>query len=320
MNQVMTEPEAASLVQPPLGEIIRRCPATRAASVIGDGWIQLILREMFAGQRRFSDFAAHLGISRAVLADRLRRLVEAGLVEQEPARHDGGHRNYGLTAKGRDTIGIMLMQDAWEQSYGSSEKPLDLVDRDNGLPTRPVLLTHSGGQPIEARRLSFVFDGGAAGEPEPASNARRRGEGAQPSAEFGAISVLGDPWSWRILIAAIMGVRRFDEFSQVLGISSNVLSDRLGRLVDADVMLRERYSRLPPRYEYRLAVAGRALHPLFCAMYGWGERWLYESEALPMRLFDRITGARVTPVVCDSVSGRPIDAAELQPARRSIAA
>jgi len=319
MNHAMTQPDAAP-VQPPLGEVIRCCPATRAASVIGDGWMQLILREIFAGQRRFSDFAAQLGISRAVLTDRLRRLLEAGLVEQEPARHDGGHRNYALTEKGRDTIGIMLMQDAWEQAYGSGDKPLDLVGRDNGLPVKPVLLTQPGGQPVEARRLSFVFDGGSVAEPDAASNARRRGEGAQPSAEFGAISVLGDPWSWRILIAAILGVRRFDEFAQVLGISSNVLSDRLSRLVDADVLLRERYSRLPPRYEYRLAVAGRALHPLFCAMYAWGERWLYEGEALPMRLFDRITGQRVTPVVCDALSGQPIDAAELQPARRSIAA
>ena len=41
---------------------------------------------------------------------------------------------------------------------------------------------------------------------------------------------------------------------------------------------------------------------------------------MPMRLFDRITGLRVIPVVCDDLSGQPIDAAKLQPARRSIAA
>ena len=192
MNHALTQPDAAP-VQPPLGEVIRCCPATRAASVIGDGWMQLILREMFAGQSRFSDFAAQLGISRTVLADRLRRLLDAGLIEQEPARHDGGHRTYALTEKGRDTIGIMLMQDAWEQVYGSGEKPLDLVGRDTGLPVKPALLTHPGGPQVEARRISFVFDGGTAAEPEPASNARRRGEGAQPSAEFGAISCWAIP-------------------------------------------------------------------------------------------------------------------------------
>jgi DNA-binding HxlR family transcriptional regulator len=242
------------------------------------------------------------------------------LVEQEPAQPDGARLSYRLTEKGRDTIGILLMQDQWERDYGESERALNLVMRKSGYPLQATLLNRPGGQVIEARRLDYVFDGAVGEPPEVGSNARRRGDNAQPSTEFGAISVLGDPWAWRILIATILGVRRFDEFSQVLGIASNVLTDRLGRLVEADILLRERYSRQPPRYEYRLAVAGRALHPLFCAMYGWGERWLYPDEALPMRLFDRITGARVMPVVCDATTLQPIDATALQPGQASIAA
>lgn len=306
-------------MQPPLSVIVRCSPATRAANVLGDGWIQLILREMMAGPQRFSDLATTLGISRAVLIERLRRMTEAGLVEQEVAQPGGIRRTYVCTAKGADTIGIMLMQDAWERLYGAEDRVLTLCDRDSGYPVQPALLAGPDGHAIEARRIGYVFDGECA-EVEQVSNARRRGESGQQASELGSISVLGDPWSWRILIAAMLGVRRFDEFTDVLGIASNVLTDRLGRMVEANLMLRERYRRVPERYEYRLAVAGRALHPLFCAMYGWGERWLYEDEPLPMRLFDRISGARVTPVVCDAASGQPIDARRLRPVRASIAA
>jgi len=306
-------------VQPPLSVVVRCSPAARAATVLGDSWIQLILREMMTGPQRFSDLAANLGISRAVLIERLRRMSDAGLVEQEPAQPNGVRRTYICTAKGADTIGIMLMQDAWERLYGAEDRVLALCDRDSGYPVQPVLLATPGGSAIEARRIGYVFDGECA-DVEHASNARRRGESGQQVAELGAISVLGDPWSWRILIAAMLGVRRFDEFTDVLGIASNVLTDRLSRLVEANLMLRERYRRVPERYEYRMAVAGRALHPLFCAMYGWGERWLYDGEPLPMRLFDRITGARVSPVVCDAASGQPIDIRRLRRARVSIAA
>jgi DNA-binding HxlR family transcriptional regulator len=315
--------KAAPTIQPALGVVVRSCPASRAAAVIGDAWVQVILRAAFSGVSHFSGFLDRIGISRTVLADRLRRMVDAGLIETYASRDGAAHRAYRLTEKGRDTIGIVLVQDAWERLFGSDDAIAGLADYrrvDSDSAVRPVVLNRAQGAIVEARRLNYLLVRETV-EHQPAATTRRKstGEPTSPTA-LTSVAVLGDTWSWMILIAAFFRVRRFDEFIDTLGIASNVLSDRLQRLLAADLLVRERYSRTPDRYEYRLAIAGRALHPLFCAIYGWGERWLYPDETPPMQLFDMITGERITPVVCDESSGLPIDARLLRPARVAIAA
>lgn len=318
----MTPNSGIRQIQPPLARIVRGCPAARAAALIGDAWTQLILREMFAGACRFSDFLTRLGISRTVLAERLRRLERNGLIEGETAR-PGGAR-YVLTEMGRDTIGIVLIQDAWEAAYGSARAGAQVVTyrHDGGdAPVEPLVVDAATAIPLEARRLNFVP--GTLDEPaEPARTGRHKliGDASFPAAMPGSISLLGDYWSWMILICAFFHARRFDEFSQALGIASNVLTDRLQRLVAADLLVRERYQRTPPRHEYRLAVAGRAMHALFCALYGWGERWLCSADAPPMMLVDIITGQRVMPMVSDAATGARIDSRQLIPVRVDAAA
>ncbi|MEM7766728.1 MAG: helix-turn-helix domain-containing protein [Pseudomonadota bacterium] len=77
------------------------CPVARTLSVIGDRWTILILRDCFLGMSRFGQFADSLGVTRHILADRLKRLVDAGILEKQaysarPKRYD-----YRLTAKGQ---------------------------------------------------------------------------------------------------------------------------------------------------------------------------------------------------------------------------
>lgn len=78
------------------------CTLARALEVVGERWTLLILRDAFYGVRRFSDFAVHLDIPRAVLSDRLRGLVEDGLLERHPDPAHAGREVYELTATGRD--------------------------------------------------------------------------------------------------------------------------------------------------------------------------------------------------------------------------
>jgi DNA-binding HxlR family transcriptional regulator len=61
------------------------CPLARSLEIIGERWTLLIIRDAFYGVRRFSDFRDHLGIPRAVLAERLGLLVEHGILERSPA-------------------------------------------------------------------------------------------------------------------------------------------------------------------------------------------------------------------------------------------
>ena len=66
------------------------------------------------------------------------------------------------------------------------------------------------------------------------------------------LEAVGEWWSMLIVRDAFLGVTRFDEFQQRLGISRNILNQRLAHLVAHGVLQKARYSEHPPRYEYRL--------------------------------------------------------------------
>lgn len=93
------------------------------------------------------------------------------------------------------------------------------------------------------------------------------------------LEVVGEWWSLLILRDAFMGVTRFEEFQRRTGVSRNILTQRLGRLVDHGVLERVPYSHHPPRDAYRLTDKGRDLWPVLNAMRQWGDR--YESPAGP---------------------------------------
>ena len=86
------------------------------------------------------------------------------------------------------------------------------------------------------------------------------------------IEVVGDRWSMLILRDCFLGVTRFDEFQRRLGISRNILQQRLAKLVDAGVLNRVTYCEHPARYDYRLTERGQDLWPVMAAMRQWGDR------------------------------------------------
>ena len=107
-----------------------------------------------------------------------------------------------------------------------------------------------------------------------------------------ALEVVGERWTLLIVRDAFLGLRRFDEFQQNLGIARNVLTDRLTRLVDEGILERVRYSERPARYEYRLTPKGRELNIAIAGLRQWGDKYLSET---PPRLLRRKADGR--PVV-----------------------
>ena len=87
------------------------CPIARSLEVIGERWTLLIVRDAFYGVRRFGDFHAHLGIPKAVLAERLALLVEEGVLRRDSA--DTGRDEYVLTDKGRRLWPTLWSLIAW---------------------------------------------------------------------------------------------------------------------------------------------------------------------------------------------------------------
>ena len=97
-----------------------------------------------------------------------------------------------------------------------------------------------------------------------------------------AMQVVGDPWTLLIIRDAFMGVRRFEQWQERLGVARNVLASRLKTLVSAGIMDARLYCTRPPRREYVLTKKGRDLYPVLMTMLTWGERYVHaEADAPP---------------------------------------
>jgi DNA-binding HxlR family transcriptional regulator len=99
----------------------QQCSLARALEVVGERWTLLILRDAFFGVRRFGDFAAHLGVPRAVLSDRLSSLDEAGVLTGTTGRH--GHTEYVLTSKGLELWPVIRVLLDWGDEHYSARGP-----------------------------------------------------------------------------------------------------------------------------------------------------------------------------------------------------
>ena len=99
-----------------------------------------------------------------------------------------------------------------------------------------------------------------------------------------ALEIVGERWTLLIIRDVFLGIRRFDELQESLGVARNVLTDRLNRLVDQGVLERVPYSERPTRYEYQLTAKGRDLNIALSGLRQWGDKYLNEQ---PPRLLRR---------------------------------
>jgi DNA-binding HxlR family transcriptional regulator len=127
------------------------CPIARAEDVVGDRWTVLVLRELFVGSRRFEEIQAQTGATPQMVADRLKRLVAAGLAEyrayqQRPIRYE-----YWLTDKGEAFYPVLMALRAWGERWlkAPDEGPAtNYVHRDCGRPAGLGPLCEGCGRPL----------------------------------------------------------------------------------------------------------------------------------------------------------------------------
>ena len=141
------------------------CSIARTLAVIGDRWTLMILRDCFLGVRRFEAFQARLGISRTIVTDRLRVLVEEGVLRREayqdnPLRHD-----YRLTAKGLDLHPVIMAIGQFGDLHyaGAAGPPLLRRHKGCGCDFHPVQTCSECGETVTARdvetRAAVGFEG-----------------------------------------------------------------------------------------------------------------------------------------------------------------
>jgi DNA-binding HxlR family transcriptional regulator len=107
------------------------------------------------------------------------------------------------------------------------------------------------------------------------------------------LEVVGERWSLLIVRNVMLGLRRFEEMQQNLGIARNVLQSRLSGLVEQGVLERRAYQERPARYEYRLTEKGLDLWPTIVALMQWGDRHALAAAGPPVLLEHRRCGGSV---------------------------
>ena len=121
------------------------------------------------------------------------------------------------------------------------------------------------------------------------------------------LEAVGDWWSLMIVRDAMLGVQRFEDFQERLGIARNILSHRLKKLVSEGVLRKREYQQRPRRVEYVLTAKGRDLFPIIATMIEWGGKWGRDGLGKTQRLAFPDTGDVATAQVVDEESGRKID-------------
>ena len=131
------------------------CSIARTLAVIGDRWTLMILRDCFLGVRRFETFQARLGISRTIVTDRLRVLVEEGVLRREAYQSNPTRHEYRLTAKGLDLHPVILAIARFGDVHYAGEAGAPLIRRHKGCGCdfQPVQTCSECGETVTAREV-----------------------------------------------------------------------------------------------------------------------------------------------------------------------
>lgn len=120
------------------------CGLVKAAEILGDKWVLLILREVFYGVARFDDIRNEISIPRAVLANRLKKLVETNILRKRPYQEPGSRKRYSyqLDVAGMELVKVMLATMQWGDRYLRK------------APSKAVFADKHTGEPAEIRMVN----------------------------------------------------------------------------------------------------------------------------------------------------------------------
>jgi len=254
---------------------------SRTLTSIGDAWSLLLLREGFLGNQTFDSLQKALGIPRQTLQQRLTRLCESRILQRVPYQERPRRYRYRLTDTGRGLHVFALAIWRWQTRWYPDNRalPADLIHDDCGRPFAPDFRCRKCGDIIQwtdvaagspAKTVKFRRPSGR--NPRWVGNTKNRA--ALPAALLSpGTYILGDQWSCLIIAASFFGVRHFDRFVAVLGISTNILSARLAALQAAGMFKTPKYDSRRRVFDYRQTEKCRAFLPVLICLLDWGRTW-----------------------------------------------
>lgn len=124
-----------------------RCSVARSLEVLGERWTLLVIREAFFGRTRFAELRDALGVAPDVLSARLKRLVEAGVLEQRAYREPGARErhSYHLTPAGHELSVVLSALQQWGDTHrASGHGPARLLRTAAGAPVHVAFVGPDG--------------------------------------------------------------------------------------------------------------------------------------------------------------------------------
>jgi DNA-binding HxlR family transcriptional regulator len=283
---------------------IRASLVTPVLDITVDRWTLLLLAALAAGPQRFDALPRRIGLARSTLAQRLEDLARDGLIERIAYQRNPPRFEYGLSAKGRDTLAILHAIRNWDRTWASAEAfeswPMEdeperrLVCRACRAPIHARDVSDRAAAPLGQRASSHAPVPSAKKGGLAATRAQRR---ARPQPLNSAADTLGNRSLALVIAAAFFGLRRFSDMERALGLAPNVLARRLDELVAAGMMARHVYRERPRRWQYILTEKGLDLYPVIVAQIGWADRWLAGPAGPPLALTHKACGKTLIPVL-----------------------
>lgn len=289
--------------------LIRTCSIWRSLEVVGDTPTLLILEASWLGERRFDGFRQRTGLLKALLSDRLKKLVGAGLFETRRYCDAPPRFEYVLTDKGRDVYWTSLMMLRWETGWARSGKiAVTLTHEPCGAAFVPEPACGSCGETIDAFQVDWK-EGPGVGLMAPVYSRRRQQRNSSQSATSlmdEAAQLMGDRWASLIMRSIFTNINRYDDIRQDTAIATNILSERLRWLESIGVIRQRSDPSAPSRTQYRLTRKGVEYYPVLLMLMIWGDRYYASPEGAPVVLFHKACGKPLDPQVICSCCRAPI--------------
>ena len=297
----------------------------QAAQVLCDRATLLVLLHAHTSACKYAEFAERTGLGNRLLSTRLVQLTEAGLLVRIPYSRRPLRHAYHLTHMGVALFDVLALLATWEQAWSETHsndvgvrlEHLGCAGPDAGARNATTRLHCAAcGDAVDPRdvalRLSYTEMARMPGK----STATRRSnaDAAGPSAQSGlapplrqCLAVLGDKWSIEVLVCAFFGVHQFGDFSARIGISTNILTDRLNRLQEAGLFRRTVQGDRLRTGLYLLTAKGRDFYGILIAIQSWADDWIDHRVRSPVKLRHTLCQKSLRPRLVCKDCGQPLN-------------
>lgn len=294
--------------------LIRTCSIWRSLEVVGDTPTLLILEASWLGERRFDGFRNRTGLLKALLSDRLKKLVATGLFEKHKYCDAPPRFEYVLSNKGRDVYWTALMMLRWETGWAKSGNiAVELTHEECGQRFVPEPACGHCGETIDAFQVDWR-EGPGVGLMAPVYSRRRQQRHSPETATSlmnEAAQLMGDRWASLIMRSIFTSINHFDEIRQDTAIATNILTERLRWLESIGVIRQKPDPASASRTQYRLTRKGIEYYPVLLMLMIWGDCYYASPEGAPVVLYHKTCGMPLDPkVICSACRG-PIAAEEV---------